>query len=165
MREQLVIIPRKTTALKKVLNILWFVLACLFLLLSTFVTPVLFLIPAIAFALLWGFGTFRSYVEYEYTYFDGDLRFAKIKNKAKRKRIASVSMNDVQMIAPKGDRSVYKYENDDKIPCKKLVSGDSNAKIYELICKTENSIIRYEFEPYEAMLDAIMGKNPRVVTK
>ena len=90
---------------------------------------------------------------------------ARIKAKRKRKRMAEISMEDVLMIAPKGDRGVYKYENDKNVPCKNLTSGNADAKVYELIAKSENNITRYEFEPDEEMLDAIMVKYPRLVVK
>lgn len=165
MHEKLVIVPKKKTTGKKVLNMVWFVLACFCLILATFITPIIFFIPAIVFAAIWYFQAFRSDIEYEYTYYDGDLRFARIKAKSRRKGIAKIQMEDVLMIAPKGDRSVFKYEGDNSVTCKKLTSGEEGAKVYELISKGESSVVRYEFEPDEEMLDAIMVKYPRLVTK
>lgn len=165
MHEQLIFIPKKPSMGKKILNMVWFILACLSILGATFITPIIFSIPAVGFTLLWLFQQFRSNIEYEYTYLDGDLKFARIKNKAKRKRIATIHMDDVIMIAPKGDRSVYKYENDNAVTHKDLTSGDANAKVYEVIHKSENSITRYEFEPDEEMLDAMLVKYPRIVVK
>ena len=74
-------------------------------------------------------------------------------------------MEDVLALAPKGDRSVYKYENDNSLACKDLTSGESVTKIYELVFKGEKGINRYEFEPDEEMLDAVMVKYPRAVIK
>lgn len=165
MREKLVIVPKKKTTGKKVLNMAWFLLTCLMLLLSTFVAPTLFFVPAVVFGVIWYFQAFRSDIEYEYTYYDGDLRLARIKAKRKRKAIAKIQMDDVMIIAPKGDRSVFKYEGDNSITCKNLTSGEEGCRIYEMICKGEKQIIRYEFEPDEDMLDAIMVKYPRSVVK
>ena len=151
MQEKLVIVPKKTTGGHKAGMIAFFVLTCLCLVLSMFV--------------IWYLFAFRSEVEYEYTYYDGDLRFAKIRNKAKRKKIAYLSMDDVLTIAPKGDRSIYKYENDRSVTVKNIASGNAGAKLYEAVCKGENGITRYEFEPDEDMLNAIMVKYPRSVIK
>ena len=52
MHEKLVIVPKKKTGSKKMLTTAWFILACLMFLLATFVNPVIFLIPGIAFALV-----------------------------------------------------------------------------------------------------------------
>ena len=101
MQEKLVIVPKKTTGGHKAGMIAFFVLTCLCLVLSMFVSPVMFLVPTIIFGVIWYLFAFRSEVEYEYTYYDGDLRFAKIRNKAKRKKIAYLSMDDVLTIAPK----------------------------------------------------------------
>ena len=109
--------------------------------------------------------SFFSNIEYEYTYFDGDLKFAKISNKSRRKKIADINMEDVLVIAPKGDRSVYKYENDSSIKCKDLTSGSGSGRIYELITKKDEKLMRYEIEPDEEMLEAIRVKYARLVTK
>ena len=68
MHEKLVIVPKKKSVVKKILNTLWFVLACLMFLMATFITPVIFTIPAIVFAIVWYFQAFRSDIEYEYIY-------------------------------------------------------------------------------------------------
>lgn len=165
MHEKLVIVPKRKTTAKKILNITWFVLACLMLVLSMWVNPILFFIPAVVFGVLWYYTGFKGDIEYEYTYYDGELRFARIKAKSRRKGIAKVQMEDVLAFAPKGDRSVYKYENDRNLPCKNIASGNSDARVYELVCKGEKGLLRYEFEPDEEMLDEIMVKYPRSVIK
>jgi hypothetical protein len=150
---------------KQFLIAFWFVLACICILLSTTLSPYVFFVPAIVFAVIWYFQAFQSDIEWEYTYFDGDLNIARIKAKRKRKKMVSVSMEDVLAIAPKGDRSTFKYENDSSVSCKKLISGSPDAKVYNLIVKNEGNVTRYEFEPDEEMLDAIMVKYPRQVVK
>ena len=130
MHEKLVIVPRKKSTVKKILNVVWFVLACLCFLFAMWV-PILFAVPAIIFAIIWYFQAFRSDIEYEYTYYDGEFRFARIKAKRKRKGLGRVQMEDVLALAPKGDRSVYKYENDNSLACKDLTSGESGNFIYE----------------------------------
>lgn len=164
MREKLVIIPRKKKAGQKVWVIVFFALACLCLLFSMFVSSIIFSVPAVLFCTAWFLTAFRSAVEYEYTYYDGEFCFAKIKNKSRRKRIAVVNMEDVIVIAPKGDRAVYKYENDKSVILKQLTSGNADAKIYEMVSKGEKAMVRYEFEPDKEMLDEIMVKYPRIVT-
>lgn len=165
MNEKLVIIPKLVTSGKKIMTIVLFVIACILLLLSTFVSPLLFFLPAILVVVLWVWQGFFSNVEFEYTYFDGDLRFAKIKNKAKRKKIADINMEDVVILAPKGDRGVYKYENDKNLKCINLTSGRADAKVYELIVKNEEGFMRIEFEPDEEMLNAMMVKYARIIVK
>ena len=70
MQEKLVIVPKKTTGGHKAGMIAFFVLTCLCLVLSMFVSPVMFLVPTIIFGVIWYLFAFRSEVEYEYTYYD-----------------------------------------------------------------------------------------------
>lgn len=165
MHEVLVIVPKKTTGGKKILNTVWFILACLMFVGASFISPLIFFVPAVAFALLWYFQTFRMDTEWEYTYYDGDLKFARIRAKSRRKNLASINMEDVIAIAPRGDRSIYKYETDNSVTYKNLTSGEEGAKVYAVIFKGDKGIFRYEFEPDEEMLDAIMVKYSRIVAK
>lgn len=165
MSEKLVIIPGMVTGLRKFVRTFLFVLACLFFLGATFLSPGLFFVPAIIVTFIWVWQAFYSNIEFEYTYYDGDLVFARIKNKAKRKLIAAISMDNVLICAPKGDRGLYKYENDSSIKCKKLVSGQAGAKVYGIVVKGEQAIVRYEFEPDEEFIDAMRMKFPQIVVK
>ena len=165
MNEKLVIVPRIKTKMKKALNRALLGAACAFWVFSSFVSPVLFSVPALIFTFIWVWQNFYANIEYEYTYYEGELRLAKIINKAKRKNLAALDMEDVLAIAPKGDRSVYKYENDHSLKYKDLTSQDPMAKVYELVFKGEKDMCRWEFEPDEEMLDAIRVKYPRTVVK
>ena len=164
MRERLVIVSEKRKMWKKILTAVSFVVTAGLLLLAI-MAPVVFLIPAVLVGILWFFVAFRSDVEYEYTYYDGELRFAKVTAKRKRKGLAKVQMDDVIAFAPKGDRSVYKYENDNGLSYKDLTSQNPEKKVYEFVFKGEKGINRYEIEPDEEMLDEILIKYPRAVIK
>ena len=165
MSEKLVIVPLLETGMRKALTMTLFMAACSCFLMANFVSPGLFFVPSVIFFFVWVWRKFYSKIEYEYTYYDGELRIAKIINKAKRKNLLAVHMDDVLAIAPKGDRSVYKYENDDALKYKDFSSGDKEARVYELVFKGEKDMCRYEFEPDEEMLDAIRIKYPRTVLK
>lgn len=60
--------------------------------------------PGILFAVVFGLIAYLMIMaqntEFEYSYFDGELRFAKIKNKSRRKRLGIYSMESVAAIAP-----------------------------------------------------------------
>lgn len=165
MNEKLVIVPQIQTGMKKALTLSFFAAALSCFIMATFVSPGLFFVPSIIFFFLWVWRNFYHKIEFEYTYYDGELRIAKIINKAKRKNMLAVNMEDVLAIAPRGDRSVYKYENDNALKYKDFTSGDKSAKVYELVFKGEKDMCRYEFEPDEEMLDAIRVKYPRTVVK
>ena len=62
MQEKLVIVPKKTTGGHKAGMIAFFVLTCLCLVLSMFVSPVMFLVPTIIFGVIWYLFAFRRRV-------------------------------------------------------------------------------------------------------
>ena len=165
MTEKLVIVPKLVAKGRKTMTMAAFVVACILLLLATFLSPIIFFIPALIMIAVWVYLGYTTNIEFEYTYFDGELRFAKITNKARRKKIAEINMEDVLILAPKGDRAVYKYENDKNMKCKNLCSGSEDARVYELIAKDGEKLTRFEIEPDEEMLNAICVKYARVVNK
>ncbi len=164
MKEKLVIVPRKRSTGKKVLTVALFLVTCLMFLLAM-VYPLILTVPAVVLAVAWYFLAFQSDIEYEYTYYDGEIRFARIRAKRRRKELGYVPMDDVTIIAPKGDRSVYKYEEDRMMDRRDLTSAMPGARVYELVFKGEKGMCRYEFEPDEEMLDEILIKYPRSVIK
>ena len=105
--------------------------------------------------------------EYEYTYYDGEFRFARIKAKSKRKAIGSVQMDDVLGFAPKGDRSVYKYENDDNVKVKDYTSGNNGTPYYDIILKdsAHNNYVLIKAELDSKYLDAVCFKNASKVIR
>ena len=165
MTEKLVIIPRLVTGKIKAINLILFAASVALLTSALFIAVELFLLPAIMMLVLWIWRNFFNNIEYEYTYYDGELCIAKITNKARRKHLAEIHMEDVIIIAPKGDRSVYKYETDRSILVKDYTSGDETANVYELIHSLDGITCCYKFEPDEEMLNAISMKYPRLIAK
>lgn len=119
---------------------------------------------AIVFFILGVMFTKRS-LEYEYSYFDGDVRFAKIISKSKRKNLRGYVMDNILMIAPEGDRSVYNYENDTKAKVRNLTSGKKDANVYIMVAKSEKGLEIVKFEPDATYLDAVCIKYPQKVVR
>lgn len=106
----------------------------------------------------------KRYSEYEYSYFDGDVRFAKVTNKSKRKALKGYSMEDVQVLAPLDDRSVYNYLNDSSVKVRDLTSGFPNRKVYAMVVRSEGTEL-IKFEPDDQYLDAVCIKYRQKVVK
>ena len=122
----------------------------------------------IVFACIFGFLAFviaRRFIEFEYAYFDGEVRLAKIINKSTRKKIAFYHMDEVVIIAPAGDRSVNNYENDSKCKVRDLTSGDPEAKVYTMVAKGEKGMELVKFEPDEEILGEICKKYAQKVKR
>lgn len=163
MYEIYVLVTRKKPAVIKFFGIFSMVFG-IFSMLATAIGLYIFLPTAVAGILLGYFFYTRNY-EFEYSYFDGDIRFAKIINKARRKKLPGYKISDVCMIAPAGDPSVYKYENDSTAKIRRYQSGYKDAKIYVMAIRTDKGAELIYFEPDEKYLDAICIKNGHKVKR
>jgi len=99
----------------------------------------------------------RNY-EYEYSYYDGELRFAKIINKKKRKELKGYVMDEVLTIAPIDDRSVQQYINDKNNKVRNLTTGKPNVCVYVAVIKNGNEIELVKYEPDEKYLNEVCIK-------
>ena len=118
-----------------------------------------FFMPTAVFGILLGYFFYTRNYEYEYSFFDDDVRFAKIINKSTRKKLPGYKMSEVIAIAPTGDPSVAQYEDDSKAKIRRLNSGAKDAKVYVLVAKGEKGLELVYFEPDEKYLDAVCAKN------
>lgn len=105
-----------------------------------------------------GWFLFKREMEYEYSYFDGEFRFAKIINKNKRKELRGYEIDNVIVIAPAGDRSLHQYEKNPQVKTRDLSSGYNNTRIYYLVAKTEHGYEMTKYEPDDKYLDAVCIK-------
>ena len=154
--EKYMLVEKKKDLASKALLGLTVLLTVLMLLLTVILGSV-----SIVFACIFGFLAFsiaRRFVEFEYSYFEGEVRFAKVINKSRRKSIVSYQMDEVVIIAPAGDRSVYNYENDSTFKVRNLTSGDKDTKVYIMVVKGEKGMELVRFEPDEEILGEICKK-------
>lgn len=161
-----VLIEAKPTSTNWILRIITSVLAVLGVLAAVLVFGIIsFLLPVILLIALWYWVWFRSGLEYEYAYFDGDIDIDKIIDKRKRKRVISINMEDVEQIAPAGDRSLYNVHQDPKTKCMDLSSRKEGGRFYEIVVKEESRNLCICFEPDEKFLDHICVKYPKKVIR
>ena len=164
MLEVYVFVEKKKSLMMKIL-IAFLFLAGAYFMYATLVGLIIFF--AIAVPLLAGAWYLHTkQVEFEYSYFDGDFRFAKIYNKQKRKDLRGYDVEDVIVIAPEGDRSLHKYEKNPQVKTRDLSSGYKNeGKVYCLVAKTEERYEMTKFEPDEKYLDAVCVKYRQKVVR
>lgn len=156
MLEVYVLVEKQKSLIMKVLSIMCFVIGAYFMYVSVIGLLLFFAVAILFFALGW-FLKNRS-LEFEYSYFDGEFRFAKIINKQKRKELIGYNAENVIVIAPKGDRSLYNYEKNPQIKVRDFSSGNKNAKVYGMVAKVESGLHLTWFEPDEKYLDAVCIK-------
>lgn len=155
MLEVYVLVPVRKSMAMNFLGIFTLVLGIISLVLACF--SFLFAIPMLIFGGIGVLLTFYSKKEYEYSYFDGEARFAKVMNKSRRKALGIYSMDEVIQIAPAGDRCVYKYENDSNVKVKDYSSG-TGAPYYDMVVSKDGAMTLIKFEPDEKYLDAVAVK-------
>lgn len=155
MMEVFVLVPRKKNIIFQFVSTLLLVMGVVLVVLSLLGAVLLFSIAIPTLAI--GFFMNKRYSEYEYSYFDGDVRFAKIINKNKRKTLKGYNMEDVLILAPINDRSMHQYQNNSEIKVRDLTSGNPNAKVYGMVVRSEGTFL-VKFEPDEAYLDAVCIK-------
>lgn len=163
MTEVYVLIERQRSVMTRIFAYIALGL-CIGTFLISLVVP-LFLTAGIILAIVWYFLQFRSFKEYEYSFFDGDVKFAKIMNKSRRKRLKTLTMDEVVMIAPAGDRGLYKYENDHNVKKIDYTSGKRDIPYYQMVTKHENEMSIISFEPDEKYLDAVCVKYSQKVVR
>ncbi|SFG03057.1 hypothetical protein SAMN04487761_10232 [Lachnospiraceae bacterium C7] len=156
MLEVYVLIEKAKTLPQKVITGITAVIFALLFLLAL-MSPV-FVLAVIVIGIVLYLQLFKSYREYEYSYFDGEVRFALIKNKSKRKKLKGYTMDEVIQIAPAHDRTVMKYENTSDIVKKDFTSRKKGVPYYDMVVKTEDGLVLIMFEPDEKYLNAVNVK-------
>lgn len=156
MFEVYVLVEKKKSQIRRFFSLFFYAIAALTAFLVLLGGYLFVPIAIIGLVLGWVLQT-RNY-EYEYSYFDGDVRFAKIINKANRKKLPGYKMSEVLAIAPVGDASVAQYENSKNVNVRKLNSGYPDRELFVMVAKCENGIDLVYFEPDKRYLDAVCVK-------
>lgn len=146
----------------------FFGLLCFALAIGTFVLacmiPILIL-AAFLFAALGYFLVFETNKEFEYSYFDGEVRFAKVINKSRRRSLEVCQMDEVVQIAPAEDRSIMKYQGDHTAKVKDYSSRRREVPCYVMVTNQGGKTVLTKFEPDDKFLDAVMMKYAQKVIR
>lgn len=161
--EVYVLVPKKKNFLVQLSEIVSWVIGVVTFVLTAIGFFAFFPI-AVAGIMLGAFLHTRNF-EYEYAYFDGDVRFAKIINKSRRKNLRGYGMEDVLVIAPIEDRSVYQYLHNSSNKIKDYTSGNADAKVYVLVAKVPEGLEVVKYEPDEKYLDSVCVKYRQKVVR
>jgi hypothetical protein len=163
MMEIYVLVARNKSIAMRLLATFFFAVTVVLLL---FGCVNMFLLPfAIIAGFLWYLLQFQSNKEFEYSYFDGDVRFAKVMNKSRRKSLGSYTMEEVLQIAPAGNRAMYKFENDSTVKKLDYTSGNKETLYYEMVVNDESGTKLIMFEPDDQYLDAVCVKYSQKVVR
>lgn len=104
----------------------------------------------------------RMNVEYEYLFVNGDLDIDKIMDKAKRKRIFSTNVNDVEMLAPINASELTQHQGAKVFD---YSTNNEGARVYALIVIDHGQKKKILFEPNETIVEGFSMLAPRKVIK
>ena len=102
-------------------------------------------------------------LEYEYLYVNGELDVDKIMSKTKRKRVASIEMEKVELVAPLKSHELDYYRNNKGIKIVDYSSGEEDHDIYAIILNGEKGMQMIYFEPNNIILKDMRRIAPRKV--
>ena len=103
----------------------------------------------------------RMNLEFEYSYFNGELDIDKIFNRASRKKVFSTDIKKMEVLAPVGHDNLNGYQ---RLKVYDFTSKNTDSKVYEMVTPYKGELVRVWFEPNENMLDSIRNIAPRKVT-
>lgn len=156
MTEQLV--KRKTTVKDTAIKFGLIALTALSLLLSG---NIIFMVLFVVLLIVDYYVLRRMDVEYEYTYFSGELDIAKVMNKQFRKEVFSTNVKeDMELVAP-SDHGDLNYHQVAKTL--DFSSKYSEKKTYTMVTLYKGQKVKVIFEPNEKLLNNLRDTAPRKV--
>ena len=154
-----ILVTRKPSAMLKVAQMVTALLAgvCAMAMLVGFIWGILL---AAVFGVACYFITLRNNVEYEYLYVDKELQIDRILGKSKRKRMETLDLNQLEMLAPIRSHELDSFRNR-KGERKDYSSGDeANDNIKYMLVIGDKQVV---FEPTTELVKTIQMFAPRKV--
>lgn len=104
----------------------------------------------------------RMDVEYEYLFVNGDLDIDKIMHKARRKRVCSVNINDVEILAPADSGDARQYQ---RAKTQDYTSASGSKNVYALVVNEKGVLKKILFEPNDTIVEGFFLMAPRKVVR
>ena len=101
----------------------------------------------------------RFNLEYEYIYYNGDIDIDVIKGMTKRKRMFSVNVKTLEVMAPTGHIELQQFSNLKTYDC----STNTGNKTYEMVFMKGERKVKVVFEPNETIIQGMRMFAPRKV--
>ena len=156
------LVQTKPSALKKLLKILLIVLTVFFAIFM-FVIPLAF-IPAVALGVGAYFANMFSDIEYEYLYLDKEIVIDKVMAKSKRKRVATYSLDRIEVLAPIKSYHLDNFGRRDNAKVKDYSIGEELQPDRRFVMYYEGGE-KILLSPSEEMIKVMRNVAPRKVFK
>ena len=154
------LIKKQTTGKDRMIKILLILLTVVSVLII-FIFPFGIILP-VALIALDVFMFQRMDVEYEYLFVNGDLDVDKIMSRAKRKRMFSMNVSEMELLAPSDAPELRQYQNAKTLD---FSSGTGQAKLYTLVVADHGELKKVVFEPNETIIEGFFVLAPRKVIR
>lgn len=105
----------------------------------------------------------RRYREYEYLLVSDELDIAVVKNKSKRKKINSYTLNELQCMAPVHSHRLDRYHSNPQVKVFDYSSGNKEHEIYSMIFASHGMLQEVKVEPNRTMLDEVKLHHASIV--
>lgn len=152
-----IMVKRKDSTGLKIVQMVMLILTVFFVLMM--LIGVIFGLPlAVVCGIVYYVVSLRNNIEYEYLYIDKELQIDRIFAKSKRKRMETLDLNQLEILAPARSHELDSYRNG-KYTKADYTSGDETKNSYILVIN-EKQIL---FEPSEEMVKTIKMFAPRKV--
>lgn len=101
-------------------------------------------------------------LEYEYLFVNGDLDIDKIMNKSKRKRVFSMNVADMEVLAPVNAGELMQFQ---RAKVSDYTSNTGNAGVYAMVVLEKGVHRKILFEPNEEIVEGFYMMAPRKVVR
>ncbi len=105
----------------------------------------------------------NRYREYEYLLVSEELDIAVVKNKSKRKKLASYALSELQCMAPVQSHKLDGYHSNPQLKVHDYSSGNPEHTIYSMIFASQGMLQEVKVEPSKAMLDEVKMHHASIV--
>ena len=103
------------------------------------------------------------YREYEYLLISDELDVTLIKNRSRRKKLASYPLAELQCMAPVNSHRLDGFHGNPNLTVKDYSSGNPEHQIYSMIFSSQGNITEVKVEPTDAMMQEVRTKHASIV--
>ena len=121
-----------------------------------FISP-LVLILAIALGIACYFVIPRTDLEYEYLFVNGEFDIDMVMAKSKRKKVTSLKLSEVDLVAPLDSHRMDYYNSNQKLKVQDFSSGNPEHKRFAIIARDGADTCKVIIEPDETLAKTIIA--------
>lgn len=154
-----ILISKKKSSVLKIAQIVA-ALMCVFCVVLMFMGMLWGIILAVVFGVACYLITLHSSVEYEYLYVDKELQIDRILAQSKRKRMETLDLNELELLAPLRSHELDRYRNDTYKKTDYSSGKEENEQAKYIMIIHNRQIV---FEPTEELVKTIRMFAPRKV--